>query len=257
MCITAEFFKETGLSDDKIKWFNDHFPEECELNIKTSASTTDFIVPMNDGVNESEGVSCSQGVNRSFGVNSSSSVNWSFDVNRSSDVNVSSGVNESYGVNRSDGVNRSYDVNGSRGVNHSRAVTGSFGILNCVKVSNALFLANRTNTNAWTIFGKEVSERDWKSIRFTLHEKLGDWYPIFNNIHALYLKSGSNWDHVHYEDEKGISKLKELSKEEAWAGMPQEAIDFVRSLPQFDADMFYEITGIRAEQLRKGEEKST
>ena len=144
----------------------------------------------------------------------------------------------------SNGVNGSGGVNWSNGVNVSDGVNWSFGILNCRGVSHALFLADCPEK--YTVFGKEVSEEDWYSIQAELYQKLGNWRPTFNNIKALYLAHGSDWKLTPVED------AEELSRREAWAGMPQEAIDFVRSLPQFDADMFEKITGIRTEPLRKG-----
>ena len=65
------------------------------------------------------------------------------------------------------------------------------------------------------------------------------WRPAFNNIKTLYLKHGSDWK------ETPIQNAKELSKEEAWKDMPKEAVEFVQSLPEFDAEMFEEITGIK------------
>ena len=71
--------------------------------------------------------------------------------------------------------------------------------------------------------------------------KLNGWRPTFTNIKALYLANGSDWKLT------PIQNTQALSKEEAWADMPKEAIDYVRSLPEFDAAMLEEITGIKTE----------
>ena len=89
------------------------------------------------------------------------------------------------------------------------------------------------------IFGIAVTKKRFDKVRKTLYEKLGDWRPTFNNLKSLYLKHGSKWERTPIPD------AKEISKEEAWAEMPKEAISYVKSLPEFNGDMFFEITGIK------------
>ena len=141
------------------------------------------------------------------------------------------------GVNWSNGVNRSNGVNGSNGVNWS------FGILNSYGVDCALFLANKKRV--YLIFGKEVSEGRYLEVKNNLYEKLGIWEPNFNNIKALYLKNGSDWTLT------PIKNAEEIARQEAWRDMPREAVEYVASLPEFDADMFFEITCIDLRQPRR------
>jgi hypothetical protein len=68
---------------------------------------------------------------------------------------------------------------------------------------------------------------------------LNGWTPTFNNLRALYLKSGGEWKKT------PIKNAKEISKQEAWADMPKKAIEFLKSLPEFDAKVFEEVTGIK------------
>ena len=276
MYITYELLKEKGACSDGLNWFKQNFPEGCELNEETIARVekcdTSFVwwfynniqqdkrlyklcgvnrsfgvnrshgVSWSFSVNRSHGVSWSDGVNRSDGVNGSDGVNRSNGVNWSNGVNGSDGVNGSHGVNGSDGVNGSYGVNrsngvnGSDGVNGSHGVSRSFGILNSYGVDCALFLANKKRV--YLIFGKEVSEGRFLEVENNLYEKLGSWRPTFNNIKALYLKNGSDWKLT------PIKNAEEISKQEAWKDMPREAVEYVASLPEFDADMFFEITCI-------------
>ena len=135
------------------------------------------------------------------------------------------------GVNRSDGVNISSGVN------------RSFGILNSYGVDCALFLANKKRV--YLIFGKEVSEGRYLEVKNNLYEKLGIWEPNFNNIKTLYLKNGSDWKLT------PIKNAEEIARQEAWRDMPREAVEYVASLPEFDADMFFEITCIDLRQPRR------
>ena len=172
-----------------------------------------------NGVNWSNGVNSSDGVNSSYGVNSSNGVNWSYGVNRSAGVNLSAGVNKSFGVN------------------------SSYGVINSFGVDHALFLADKVRT--YTIFGKSVSKQRFDGVMVELDKRLAGWYPKFNNAFELYLKQGNDWEKVNASEiSSTLEKWDEPKK--AWEGMPQEAIDYIKSLPEFDAEMFLRITGIDA-----------
>lgn len=127
--------------------------------------------------------------------------------------------------------------NYSNGVNESNGVNWSFGILNSFGVDNALFLANKKRT--YSIFGKKINKEKFKTICNEFFKKLNGWTPTFNNLKSLYLKYGSEWKLT------PIHRAQEISKEEAWRDMPIEAIEYLKSLDEFDPDMFFEITGIK------------
>ena len=143
------------------------------------------------------------------------------------------------GLFRSNGVSWSNGVNWSNGVDGSNGVSWSFGVLNSNGVDHALFLADRKAE--YSIFGKMVSQKRFEKVQSQLYRLLDGWRPTYNNILALYLANGSDWKLT------PIRNAKALQTAEAWAGMPQAAIDYVRSLPEFDGEMFEKITGIHTE----------
>ena len=130
-------------------------------------------------------------------------------------------------------------VYNSEAVDRSKAVSWSFGVINSYGVDNALFLADKERV--YSIFGKRVVKDRFEAVKGRLYELLGKWRPTYTNIKALYLANGSDWKLT------PIENAKELQTAEAWAGMPQAAVDYVRSLPEFDAAMFAKITGIHTE----------
>ena len=222
-------------------------------------------VNRSNGVNESNGVNVSDGVNKSNGVNKSDAVNWSDGVNESYGVNWSNGVNRSNGVkgsdgvdwsngvkgsdgvNKSNGVNWSNGVNGSNGVNWSNGVNGSngvnesYGIINSFGVDKALFLADKKRS--FSVFGIEVLKERFNEIWDELHNKLNGWKPEFNNAFKLWVGAGKDWKLV--KADKICSTLEKWDDPyKAWKTMPKEAIEYVKSLPEFNADMFKRITGI-------------
>ena len=211
MIITKELLQEHNACSDGLKWFNARFPDGCDLD------------------------------NMDFGKLRDCSTNyiwWFYDnIERDDRLLLLCGVNSSSGVRWSDGVNRSYGVNASDGVNASYGVNQSFGILDCFGVDSALFLTNKPRV--YSIFAVEVNGERYSGVWTELYEKLNGWVPTFNNIKTLYLKSGNSWK------DTPIDKAEEIQKEEAWADMPKAAIDYIASLPEFDADMFSKITGIK------------
>lgn len=86
--------------------------------------------------------------------------------------------------------------------------------------------------------GDEVTEVRYNEVYNKFRQKLNDWTPTFNNLRGLYQKFGQDWRFVPIPEAHGISK------EEAWKDMPKEAIAYIASLPEFDREMFKEITGI-------------
>ena len=162
-------------------------------------------------------------IEKSYGVNGSYGVNWSDGVNVSYGVNWSDGVNWSCGVNRSDGVNRSY------------------GVINSFGVDKALFLANKKRE--FTIFGKVVSEQRFNEALGNMSNRLNGWKPEFNNAFQLYIKKGSDWKKVDANEITGTLSDDNVPYE-AWKTMPIEAINEIKSWPEFDSEMFMAITGI-------------
>ena len=216
---------------------------------------------MSSGVSYSNGVSVSKGVSESSGVNRSSGVYWSKGVNTSYGVNMSTGVNESDGVNRSsgvywsssvygsngvsmsigvsmsdgvyeaEGVNLSKGVNTSCGVYNSEGVYGAYGVMECRGISRAVFCYKKSGE--LMAFNKRITEERFNEI-FDELNSFG-WYPKFNN--AEQLKGDLEW----YET--NIPAIKSVNNKTAWSSMPEEMLNYIKSLPEYDEQIFNKITG--------------
>ena len=69
--------------------------------------------------------------------------------------------------------------------------------------------------------------------------KCNDWYPKQTNAFELYVQANSDWKKIN------VSNLTYKNNwHETWKDMPKAAIDFLKELPEFDAQIFKEITGI-------------
>ncbi len=196
------------------------------------------------GVNKNNcnGINRSNGINGSDGISWSNSISWSNGISWSHGINGSNGINRSHGISWSHGINRSHGISWSYGVNRSHGINRSYGILNSQGVSRAIFLADKKQKP--TIFGVEVSKERFENVWSELQVKLNGWYPNFNNTFELYIQAGNDWEKVKASD---ICPTLSTWEEpyEAWKDMPQKAIDYVRSLPEYDAKMFERITGIK------------
>ena len=132
---------------------------------------------------------------------------------------------KSEGINRSNGINKSDGINESFGINDSNSINGS------------LFVSKINPKSLF--FNVEISDERMNTIKNKLTELLGSWTPTYNNLTSLYLKSGNDWKST------PIKNAKELQKKEAWIGMPENAIDFLKSQPEWDAQIFFEVTGMK------------
>jgi len=68
-----------------------------------------------------------------------------------------------------------------------------------------------------------------------------------SNVVYLYLKAGKDWSKVNASEICGTLENWD-EPYEAWKDLPREVLDYIRSLPEFDAVMFKRITGIGAEE---------
>lgn len=60
------------------------------------------------------------------------------------------------------------------------------------------------------------------------------WYPVFNNAYEL--KGKKEWEETY------IPGIKKISEKEAWSKMPSEMRDYIKSLPEYDEEIFRKIT---------------
>ena len=255
-----EFIKE-------IKKYNIHNRSEG-VSVSTSVSESDGVnwsnginksrgVHYSDSIRESYGISSSSGVNDSEGVDSSSNINsgnginWSYSVSNSQGVNESNGVKDSDGicdsenVNLSYGVNLGYDVrhsqgvNDSKGVNHSDSVcysqgvsnslgvSNSYGVMKCEGLSNSLFCYNTSGKHL--LFNKQSTAERIREIKDNL-----SWCPAFNSLHNL-KGEAKKWEEVN------IRKVKEVDNKTAWSEIPESLLNYITSLPEFDAEIWSKI----------------
>ena len=82
-------------------------------------------------------------------------------------------------------------------------------------------------------FNKRITEKRFDEI-FAELNSFG-WYPKFNN--AEQLKGDLEW----YET--NIPAIKSVDNKTAWSSMPKKMLNYIKSLPEYDEQIFNKITG--------------
>ena len=91
------------------------------------------------------------------------------------------------------------------------------------------------------VFNKEVKKSRFKEINEKIEELRDGWYPKFTNAFDLRKENGGSWKDVPAPKILGTSNI------EAYKDMPAGLIDYLKSLPEFDGEIFEKITGIKVE----------
>lgn len=90
------------------------------------------------------------------------------------------------------------------------------------------------------LFNKQVTEERISEVSSKYNELVGDWMPAQTNGFELKKEVGS-WEKV------DISEFKTYTWEESWGNMPEKAIEYLQSLPEWDAELFKKITELDVE----------
>lgn len=99
------------------------------------------------------------------------------------------------------------------------------------------------------LFNKQSTEERVNEIKQKYIDLCHDWQPRQTNGYQLYKDAGNDWTKV------DISKFKTVDWYSSWKDMPQKAIDYLVSLPEFDAGIFKEITGLDVTKKPDNSEK--
>ena len=127
------------------------------------------------------------------------------------------------------------DISGGNDIRGGNDISGGnyiWGALNCEGISRCIFCYDFSGKlNA---FNKPITEDRFNELFYQLNNF--GWYPKFNN--AEQLKGDLQW----YET--NIPAIVAVDNATAWSFMPKKMLDYIMALPEFDAEIFYNITGI-------------
>ena len=106
---------------------------------------------------------------------------------------------------------------------------------NCQGCKSCICCLDYTGKNA--VFNQQASEQRVNEIKNNICELAGDWFPKFTNAYEVYAANGQDWLST------PAPKIQGMDRAYAYADMPQELVDYIKSLPEFDANIWRQITG--------------
>lgn len=151
-------------------------------------------------------------------------------------ISNSRGIYASNGISVSRGIYDSRGIYGSDGISVSRGIYASYFIKNCEGLSKSIMCLK--TSGKFKLFNKEITEARYETCVDEIKTLSGGWYPKFNNAFELFEKVGREWKKV------PANKIVKMEEKEAYKDMPEKLIKYFKSLPEFDAKIFTEITGI-------------
>ena len=137
-----------------------------------------------------------------------------------------------------------YDIHGGCSISGGCDISGgencmgAYDIMfcrNCQGCKSCICCLDYTGKNA--VFNRQVSEQRVNEIKNNIRQLAGDWFPKFTNAYELYAANGQDWPST------PVPKIEARDRTYAYADMPQKLVDYIKSLPEFDADIWQQITG--------------
>ena len=146
--------------------------------------------------------------------------------------NIDSGIRYGSGINYGWGINYGSGINYGRGINSGSGINGGKFIHKCEGLSKCILCAG-IKGGYMLIFNKPVTEERFNVV----WNKLSSWFPNFTNAEELKKKYGNGeWEST------PATQIRGRSVKEAYSEMPQEMIEYIKSMPEYDEAIFKAIT---------------
>lgn len=111
----------------------------------------------------------------------------------------------------------------------------SFGLSNCKATYKALFSKDLFG-DKYKLFNKDISESRFDEVMNKIQSF--SFYPKQTNAFELYVQNGNDWSKI------DTSKLSRKDWNDSWEDCPKDLVSYISSLPEFDAKLFKDITGL-------------
>ena len=88
----------------------------------------------------------------------------------------------------------------------------------------------------YLLFNKKVSIDRFNEVWNKINELSNDWYPKYNNAYKLYDQFGREWRKT------PVDRIENINNKEAWSDIPKELKKYIKSLSEYNAEIFKDIT---------------
>jgi hypothetical protein len=96
------------------------------------------------------------------------------------------------------------------------------------------------NTGKYKLFNSDIDKERFDEVKENIRKCADGWYPKFTNAFDYYEKE-KKWECV------PAPRIEGVDDKTAYKDMPEKLIEYFKSLPEFDAEIFAAITGIEVE----------
>ena len=185
------------------------------------------------GISYGSGICNGSGISGGYGISDGSGISYGSGICNGSGIRYGSGISVGYGISYSSGICNGSGIRYGSGISVGYGVNHSKHCRNCVGISRCLLCYGLEGARLM-IFNKPVTAK-----RFTeVSDKLGEWYPRFTNAEQLKEKYGNGeWCAT------PAPAITGRTAKEAYAEMPTELVEYIKSLPEYDDEIFRKITG--------------
>ena len=190
------------------------------------------------GIRNGYGISYGYGISSSSGIRNGYGISYGYGIRNGYGIRDGSGIRDGYGICSSSGIRNGYGISYGSGISSSSGIRNGYGIYEskhcskCEGISRCLFCYGLEGAKLM-LFNKPISEDRFNEV----FEKLGDWYPNFTNAEELKAKYGNGeWEST------PAPAISGRTAREAYAEMSDDLKAHIRSLPEYDEEIFKAIT---------------
>ena len=176
------------------------------------------------GIRNGSGIRNGNGIRNGYGIRDGSGIRDGYGIRDGTGISNSSGIRDGHGIRNGYGIREGY------GIERSNGVSNSMFCKDCEGISRCIFCIDYTGKLA--VFNTPVEETRFNEIWHKIRSF--DWRPDFTN--AGLLKGDKDWR------ETPASAICGVDSRAVYKNMPEGIIEYVKSLPEFDEQIFTKIT---------------
>ena len=148
------------------------------------------------------------------------------------------GIRNGYGISTGYGISIGYGIRTGSGISDSCGIFNCYYIKKCEGLAYSVMCINETGR--YKLFNLNIDKKRFDEVKENIRECADGWYPKFTNAFDFYEKE-KKWECV------PAPRIEGVDDKTAYKDMPEKLIEYFKSLPEFDAEIFTAITGIEVE----------
>ena len=137
-----------------------------------------------------------------------------------------------------EGINNSYGIRCGSGISYGYGIFNCYYIKKCEGLAYSIMCINETGR--YKLFNLNIDKERFDEVKENIRKCADGWYPKFTNAFDYYEKE-KKWECV------PVPRIDGVDDKTAYKDMPQKLIEYFKSLPEFNAEIFTAITGIEVE----------